>query len=39
MGQMGREKAIREFRLEKQAEEVEAFYQHITEMGPRVRVE
>jgi len=39
MGQMGREKAIREFRLEKQAKDVEAFYQHITEMGPRVRVE
>ncbi len=36
MGRMAREKALREFSLEKQTEEVEAFYQRITEMGPRI---
>jgi glycosyltransferase involved in cell wall biosynthesis len=39
MGQRAREKAVREFRLEKQAQEVEAFYQHMIEMGPRGLVE
>jgi glycosyltransferase involved in cell wall biosynthesis len=35
MGQRAREKAVREFRLDRQAKEVEAFYQHLIEMGPR----
>jgi glycosyltransferase involved in cell wall biosynthesis len=37
MGQMARRKALREFRLEKQTEEVEAFYRKISEMGPRIQ--
>jgi len=36
IGQRAREKAVREFRLEKQAKEVEAFYHYMIEMGPRM---
>jgi glycosyltransferase involved in cell wall biosynthesis len=35
MGQAAREKALREFKVEKQAREIEAFYQNILVMGPR----
>jgi glycosyltransferase involved in cell wall biosynthesis len=35
MGQAAREKALREFQVEKQAREIEAFYQNILVMGPR----
>ncbi len=36
MGHKARERALREFRPERQSEEVEAFYQGIIGMGPRV---
>jgi glycosyltransferase involved in cell wall biosynthesis len=36
MGQAARQKALREFRVENQADEIEAFYRKILEMGPRV---
>jgi len=37
MGQMARQKALREFRLDEQSEGIEAFYQRIVQMGPRIR--
>jgi glycosyltransferase involved in cell wall biosynthesis len=36
MGQMARDKALREFRVDRQAEEVEAFYEVIVDKGPRI---
>jgi glycosyltransferase involved in cell wall biosynthesis len=33
MGEAAREKALRDFRLDKQAREIEAFYQKVLEMG------
>ena len=37
MGQMARQKALREFRLDEQSEGIEAFYRRIVQMGPRIR--
>jgi len=37
MGRAARKKALREFRVEKQAQGIEAFYQEILRLGPRGR--